>query len=57
MRDGAYLINVGRGGLVDTDAVLAGLESGKLGGVGLDVYESEGARCTQCWWQILSRDT
>ena len=35
------LINCGRGGLCDEDAVLAALDSGKLRGVGLDTFESE----------------
>jgi D-3-phosphoglycerate dehydrogenase len=41
MQGGALLINVSRGPLIDNDAVLAGLESGRLGGVGLDVIEGE----------------
>jgi D-lactate dehydrogenase len=41
MRKGALLINVSRGGLVDTDAVLAGLRNGQLGGLAMDVYEHE----------------
>ena len=41
MRDGVYLVNSSRGGLIDTDALIDGLVDGKFGGVGLDVYEEE----------------
>ncbi len=41
MRDGVMLINTSRGGLVDTHAVIKGLKSGKIGYLGLDVYEME----------------
>lgn len=41
MKKGAMLINTSRGGLVDTKAVIAGLKTGKLGYVGIDVYEQE----------------
>jgi D-3-phosphoglycerate dehydrogenase len=39
--DGALLINVARGGIAPDDAVLAALESGRLAGAALDVYERE----------------
>jgi D-lactate dehydrogenase len=42
MKHGAMLINTGRGALVDTRAVIAALKSGRLGHLGLDVYEEEG---------------
>lgn len=41
MRDGVMLINTGRGGLIDTQALIQGLKSGKIGAAGLDVYEEE----------------
>jgi D-3-phosphoglycerate dehydrogenase len=40
-RPGTVLINCGRGGLVDLDAVLNAVTSGRLSGVGLDVFEPE----------------
>jgi D-lactate dehydrogenase len=41
IKPGAILINVSRGALVDTKALIGALKSGRLGGVGLDVYEEE----------------
>jgi D-lactate dehydrogenase len=42
MRKGVMLINTSRGALVDTRAVIAALKSGRIGALGLDVYEEEG---------------
>jgi D-lactate dehydrogenase len=41
MKAGSILINVSRGALVDTTALIHALKSGHLAGVGLDVYEEE----------------
>jgi D-specific alpha-keto acid dehydrogenase len=41
MRDGAFIINTGRGSLLDTEALISALESGRLGGAALDVLEGE----------------
>lgn len=41
MKEGVMLINTSRGGLIDTVAVIESLKNGKIGYLGLDVYEQE----------------
>ncbi|MDD6221413.1 MAG: fused HPr family phosphocarrier protein/2-hydroxyacid dehydrogenase [Lachnospiraceae bacterium] len=43
MKSGVMLVNTGRGGLIDTDALIRGLRAGKFHAVALDVYEGEDA--------------
>lgn len=50
MKTGVMLINTGRGALIDTSAVIAALKTGKVGYLGLDVYEEE----EQLFFQDLS---
>ena len=41
MKHGVMIVNTGRGGLVDTRAIIEGLKARKIGALGLDVYEEE----------------
>lgn len=41
MKDGVRIVNCARGGIIDENALLEGLESGKIGGAALDVFENE----------------
>ena len=41
MKDGVVIINTARGGLIDTKALIEGVESGKISAAGLDVIEDE----------------
>lgn len=41
MKDKVFILNTSRGALIDTEALINGIKSGKIGGAGLDVYEEE----------------
>ena len=67
MQPGSYLINTARGNIVDTKALVAALEEGRLAGAGLDVLEGEhelheeasllAARTTDtALWETLAAD-
>jgi len=44
MKDGVYIVNCGRGGTLDEDALYEAIESGKVAGAALDVYAEEPAK-------------
>lgn len=49
MKEGVYIVNTARGGLVDTKALINGLNSGKIAGAALDTYENESAYFAHDW--------
>lgn len=52
MKKGAYLINVSRGKIVDTDALVKALQDGKLAGAGLDVTDPEPLPANHPLWKM-----
>ena len=52
MRDGVILINIARGQIVDEDALLAALQSGKIGFAALDVFRTEPLPPDSRFWEL-----
>ena len=58
MKPGVTIVNTSRGGLVDTEALIDGLKSRKVGAACLDVYEEEGDLFYEdCSDNIIEDDT
>ena len=57
MKDGVYLLNTSRGMLVESEALLDALKSGKIAGAGLDVYEEETDFFFEDRSDMVKRDT
>ncbi|HYA35813.1 MAG TPA: D-2-hydroxyacid dehydrogenase [Candidatus Binataceae bacterium] len=51
-KPGCYIVNIGRGSVIDERAMIAALKSGKLGGAGLDVFETEPLPSESPLWEM-----
>jgi phosphoglycerate dehydrogenase-like enzyme len=52
MKQGAYIVNIGRGEVIDEPAMIDALRAGKIGGAGLDVFEKEPLPAESPLWDI-----
>jgi phosphoglycerate dehydrogenase-like enzyme len=52
MKPSAYLVNIGRGAVIDEHAMADALKAGKLGGAGLDVFEHEPLEASSPLWEL-----
>ena len=56
MKHGVYIINTSRGSLIESQSLLDGLTSGKVGAAGLDVYEEESDLFYEDYSNIVVKD-
>jgi phosphoglycerate dehydrogenase-like enzyme len=52
MKPGAYLVNIGRGEVIDEQAMIEALSAKKIGGAGLDVFEHEPLEASSPLWDL-----
>jgi len=52
MKPNAYLVNIGRGGVIDEHAMAEALKAGRIGGAGLDVFEQEPLHASSPLWEL-----
>ena len=52
MKPSAYLINIGRGAIVDLSALVEALRDKRIAGAGLDVYEKEPLPANHALWEF-----
>ncbi len=52
MKPNAYLVNIGRGGVIDEHAMAEALKAGSIGGAGLDVFEHEPLHASSPLWEL-----
>ena len=52
MRPGAYIVNIGRGEVIDEQALIEALRGGKIAGAGLDVFEHEPLEASSPLWDM-----
>jgi phosphoglycerate dehydrogenase-like enzyme len=52
MKPNAYLVNIGRGGVIDESAMAEALKGGRIAGAGLDVFEHEPLEASSPLWEL-----
>lgn len=52
LKQGAYIVNISRGSIVDEEAMIADLKSGKLSGAALDVFQQEPLPLDSPFWEL-----